>query len=77
MLVSNMCPISQEPIEKEIPGTADVVEIICPTCGRFRITGSAIIGLKVHRLEVRAEILERAKEAAREGEIPQINSGHL
>ncbi|CAN7450550.1 hypothetical protein LJR235_002901 [Pararhizobium sp. LjRoot235] len=74
---NDTCPISLEPAQEELSGIEDVVEFICPTCGRFRITGTALAMILHRDPDTREAALAQAKTKAKEGEIPTIDSSML
>lgn len=74
---NDRCPISFEPAQEELSGIQDVVEFICPVCGRFRITGTALAMILHKDPDTRESALAQAKTNAKEGEIPTIDSSML
>ncbi|MFA1625227.1 hypothetical protein ACDY96_21280 [Rhizobium mongolense] len=74
---NDICPISNEPAQEDLSGIEDVVEFICPTCGRFRITGTALAMILHRDPDARVFALAQAKMKAEEGEIPTVDSSML
>ncbi|WP_457812052.1 hypothetical protein [Sinorhizobium meliloti] len=68
------CPVSNEPAQEALPRLGDFVEITCPTCGRFRITRTALEMIRGRDLDGRQFALTQAKRKALEGKIPVIDS---
>ncbi|TWA35482.1 hypothetical protein [Sinorhizobium medicae] len=68
------CPISNEPAQEALPRLGDFAEFTCPTCGRFRITGTALEMIRSRDFDGRQFVLTQAKCKAPEGEIPVIGS---
>ncbi|MGZ2475508.1 hypothetical protein ACVI1N_003799 [Sinorhizobium medicae] len=65
---------SNKPAQEALPRLGDFVEITCPTCGRFRITGTALEMIRGRDLDGRQFALTQAKRKAPEGKIPVIDS---
>lgn len=74
---NDTCPISIEPAQEDVSGIEDVVEFVCPTCGRFRITGTALAMILHRDSDAREFALAQAKMRAEAGEIPTIDSSML
>lgn len=74
---NDYCPISNEEVKEALPRSADFAEFICPTCGRFRITGTAMKIVRTKELQDRLAVLDEAKRRAPNGIIPLIDSGLL
>lgn len=68
------CPVSNEPAQEALPRMGDFAEIICPSCGRFRISGTALEMIRNRDPDGRERALAEAKRRAPEGEIPLITS---
>ncbi|WP_234838519.1 hypothetical protein [Sinorhizobium medicae] len=69
------CPVSNEPAQEALPGLLrDFAEITCPTCGRFRITRTALEMIRGRDLDGRQFALTQAKRKAPESKIPVIDS---
>lgn len=73
------CPVSDEPAQETVPRMGDNVEFVCPSCGRFRVTGSAMEVIRHSSPEDRSRALRRAaKRAERAGaEMPKITYDDL
>ena len=71
---ADRCPISDEAAEEALPRVGDFVEIICQSCGRFRVSGSAMEALRHLEKQHKLEILNEAKRVTRAGEIPYIQN---
>lgn len=72
------CPVSDEPAQEMVPRMGDNVEFVCPTCGRFRVTGTAMELIRHSPLHDRSRALRRAlKRAERDGGMPKITSDDL
>lgn len=54
------CPISKEPAEV-LQSTVDYREFNCPSCGRFRISGSALITIRTKSRKEREALLSQAR----------------
>lgn len=67
------CPVTQETAQEALPRMGDYSEHICPTCGRFRISGSSREAIRHYRLNERVAFLDEAKRRAAKGEIPFIS----
>jgi hypothetical protein len=67
------CPICREDahFESEKFGEADIVQ--CPKCGRFKISGSALLQ-SVDDLERRRECLKKAKRWVDPDDLPFIRN---
>lgn len=61
------CPISKEPVEV-LQTTADYREFSCPSCGRFRISGSALIMIATKSRKEREALLSQARCDVQGGE---------
>lgn len=68
------CPISDEAAQEALPRVGDFVEIICQSCGRFRISGSALETARHLDKKHKLEILNEAKRVTRDGKIPYIQN---
>ncbi|GEC42306.1 hypothetical protein EME01_63780 [Sinorhizobium meliloti] len=67
-------PRLNEPAQEALPRLGDFAEITCPTCGRFRITRTALEMIRGRDLDGRQFALTQAKRKALEGKIPVIDS---
>ena len=67
------CPISGDP-DVLLPSTGDYAEYDCPTCGRFRITGTALELAGDHDQDLLRTALDVAKHSAEPGEVPVISN---
>lgn len=68
----DICPISGDPVES-LPKTGDYIEFDCPTCGRFRISGSALEAMSELSRQEKETYLSKAKGNAQGGDgIPII-----
>jgi hypothetical protein len=74
---NDTCPISDEPAQEELSGIQDIAEFICPSCGRFRITGTALAMILHRDPDARESALAQAKMMAEPGKIPVIDSTML
>ena len=71
-MTTTPCPITQDP--SEVRGkSGDYTEFDCPTCGVFRISGTAM-ALAGDKPETLAEALHVAKLAAEDGSVPLIDN---
>ena len=61
------CPISGDPVET-LPTTGDYIELDCPTCGRFRISGSALEAMTELSRQEKEAFLSKAKSDAQGGD---------
>jgi hypothetical protein len=69
------CPVSNEHVREALPRNADFAEFICETCGRFRITGSAMAEIRHKDRPEREALLAKAKaRAEKDGSIPMIDT---
>jgi hypothetical protein len=66
------CPVSNEPAREALPRIGDFAEMICPTCGRFRISRSSLETIRHYEADDRLAFLEKAKREAQGGAIPFI-----
>ncbi len=67
------CPISNEPLLEVLPKIGDFAEFICPSCGRFRISRTALKTIKKKSREEREILLNKARSNAQGGDgIPSI-----
>ena len=67
------CPISGDPDTLQ-PKTGDYAEYDCPTCGRFRISRTALQLAGDDDQELLRTALEIAKHAADPDEVPTIRN---
>lgn len=68
----DICPISGDPVDS-LPTTGDYIEFDCPTCGRFRISGSALESMTELSRQEKEALLSKAKRDAQGGDgIPFI-----
>ncbi|PSH65431.1 hypothetical protein [Phyllobacterium sophorae] len=75
MILSNHCPISEEPAEEVSPAHGDFAEFVCPGCGRFRISRSALKTIVNLRRKEKEALLNKARSDAQGGEgIPFIRN---
>ena len=65
------CPICDVPLREVFPRLGDIVEMVCPNGGRFRISGAWIETFKLMSPEKRQQRLATAQLAAGEG-IPML-----
>ncbi|WP_234895721.1 hypothetical protein [Sinorhizobium medicae] len=72
--INDDCPVSNEPAQEALSRLGDFAEFTCPTCGRFRITGTALEMIRGLDLDGRQFALTQAKSKAPEGKIPVIDS---
>lgn len=68
---NDTCPITNEPVREALPRMGDYAEFICPTCGRFRISGTSMETIRTYDPNRRLEFLEQARVSAAGG-IPFI-----
>jgi predicted RNA-binding Zn-ribbon protein involved in translation (DUF1610 family) len=69
------CPISDEPAEVAIPTDGDFAEFDCPSCGRFRISRTALKAIKRLPRKEKEALLNKARSDAQGGEgIPLIRN---
>jgi hypothetical protein len=70
-----VCGASAEQISSTIYG----INIVCPMCGEYGITGSVLCMEKWQRLasEERSEALNKAKASARPGACPMITANFI
>jgi hypothetical protein len=61
---------------EKIATTIDAVSIVCPTCGEYGVSGSAIATGQIEKLEPeqRRDALLQAKRSAQPGTRPVINT---
>lgn len=71
------CAVTGERVEEALPRMGDFVELISPSLGRYRITGSAAEKFDELTPEQRMSAFNRAKESAEPGMMPQITTHHL
>ena len=64
---TNICPISGDPAQS-LPTTGDYIELDCPTCGRFRISGSALKSMTELSRQEKEALLSKAKRDAQGGD---------
>jgi hypothetical protein len=76
---NDRCPVSNEAVQQAPPRVGDFAEIICPTCGRFRVSQSSLHQLAQMPTELSLNALSKAKKRAEiEGhEVPHIMSYDL
>ena len=67
------CPISADRDVLQ-PSIGDYVEYNCPTCGRFRISGTAFELVSEHDPETLKTALNVAKLSADPGQVPMIKN---
>jgi len=74
--LNNKCPVCDESTKEALPKLGDTTEVICDTCGRYRITDSAKEEFRHKEQDERHAILERAKGiAATKGGMTTITTG--
>jgi hypothetical protein len=63
-------------MQKKIATTIDAVSIVCPTCGEYDVSSSAIATGQMEKLEPeqRLDALVQAKRSAQPGTRPMINT---
>jgi hypothetical protein len=64
---TNTCPISDEPAEA-LPQTGGYHEFDCPSCGRFRISDTALEQIQAMSRREREALLSEAKRDVQGGE---------
>lgn len=73
-MTSTTCPISDEPVEV-IPTVGDYAEFDCPSCGRFRISRTALKLIAKRSRRRRETLLDKARADAQGGDgIPFIRN---
>lgn len=73
-MTTDTCPISDEPAEL-IPSDGDFAEFVCPSCGRFRISRTALRLIKNLSRRRREALLNKARSDAQGGDgIPFIRN---
>ncbi|WP_017993928.1 hypothetical protein [Rhizobium leguminosarum] len=73
---NNTCPVCEGTTKEALPKMGDTTEVICDTCGRYRITDSAKEEFRHKEQDERYAILERAKGiAATKGGMTAITTG--
>ena len=69
------CPVCRGSAREALPRMGDFAEIICDSCGRYRISGTAIEVMRHDDDDARrTRILEQAKLDANDGAIPFVQS---
>lgn len=67
------CPISDEPV-KALPSGGDFLEFVCPSCGRFRISRTALRLIKNLSRRRRETLLNKARSDAQGDGVPFIRN---
>jgi hypothetical protein len=73
MKETDHCPISGDTWVRR-PTTGDYLEYNCPTCGRFRVTRTAMKLAGEKDQGLLREALQVAKHSTRPGEVPIISN---
>lgn len=68
----NKCPVTDEECQEALPRQGDYRELICPTCGRFRISGTSFETIKKYSPDEKVAFLHKAMADAQDGTIPYI-----
>ena len=76
---SEQCPVSNEPAQQASSSAGDFAEFTCPTCGRFRVSRSAVQQLSDMPEALATDALAKAKKRAEidGSELPVIRSFDL
>ncbi len=76
---NEQCPVTNEPAQQDQSSTGDFAEFTCPTCGRFRVSRSAVQQLSDMPEALATDALAKAKKRAEidGGEVPLIRSFDL
>lgn len=76
---NDQCPVTNEPAQQAQASVGDFTEFTCPTCGRFRVSRSAVEQLSDMPEELSVDALAKAKKRAEiDGdEVPVIRSFDL
>jgi hypothetical protein len=68
------CPICGAAAEDITSGVFDGLQVRCPRCGDFEVSGTVLERLLRQGYEERVEALEKARRLAPKGQRPIINS---
>lgn len=72
------CPVTDEPAREIAQRIGDSIDFVCPTCGHFRATASAIEMMSSLPKVVRQAALQRAiVRSGMDGSMPPITTGDL